>query len=250
MYVAFSPPAYIPPPGTTVSYSYSFSGATFGTSLLPNGMFNVGFTTVTCYVTVIDPDGPNISTNCTFTIEVYDDQMPVAACQDVTVYLDNFGHGTLTATNINGGSTDNCVIYFSIPTEDENWYCDDVGEHTVVLTVEDQGLNTATCEATVTVEDTIPPTPVCQSVTVYLNDSGFATVTATGIGTNISTNSTDNCEIERMWLSRDTFYCADVCYNLCFEESSPLKSAQAPPASGSCPTVWLYVLDVNGNIDQ
>ncbi len=71
-----------------------------------SGHFNPGPTTITW--TVTDIHG-NINT-ATQTITVIDNESPVAIGQDVTVYLDATGHATLTADQVDNGSTDNCSI--------------------------------------------------------------------------------------------------------------------------------------------
>src|SRR5690606_20519572 len=69
-------------------------------------VFPVGDTTVTLSVT--DSDG-NTST-CEFTVTVVDNETPIAVCQDLTVDLDASGVATITAADVDNGSTDNCGI--------------------------------------------------------------------------------------------------------------------------------------------
>jgi hypothetical protein len=48
----------------------------------------------------------------------------------------------------------------------------------VTLTVTDANGNTSTCDATVTVEDNIAPTAICQNITVQLDATGNVTITS------------------------------------------------------------------------
>lgn len=228
----------VDPEDLTITYLYS--GATVGTSFTSEGQFNVGETLVKCVV-----EDNFVSDTCSFTITVSDDQLPVAICQDITIQLDYNGNATMTATDIDNGSSDNCEITYSIDKEYLDWDCADVGDNTVVLTVTDQGDNTATCEATVTIQDNVAPDAMCQSVTVYLDENGYASVTANSVmwlPNEINNGSWDACGIDTMWLDNYDFDCEDVCVNNCFQPGVQTKSAEA-----TCPMVILTVQDVNGN---
>ena len=77
--------------------------------------------------------------------------------------------------------------------------CANVGANTVVLTVTDVNGNVQSGAATVTVEDIIPPVAVVQNVTVQLDATGHASVTAA----QINNGSHDNCSITA-WRSGPT----------------------------------------------
>ena len=76
----------------------------------------------------------------------------------------------------------------------------------MTLTVTDDGGNTATCEATVTVEDNIPPTAMCEDITIQLDPMGMATI----LPADINTMSMDNCGNVLIDLSQSDFTCADL----------------------------------------
>src|SRR5204863_35196 len=109
---------------------------------------NIGTNSVT--LTVTDNNG-NLST-CTATVTVADSVAPVALCQGLTVQLDATGHATITAEQINNGSSDACGIA-SLSLDKTTFDCSNVGANTVTLTVTDNTGNSATCTATVTVID-------------------------------------------------------------------------------------------------
>ncbi|MBK5213823.1 MAG: HYR domain-containing protein, partial [Flavobacteriaceae bacterium] len=80
-----------------------------------------------------------------------------------------------------------------------------VGDTLVTLSVTDSDGNTATCSFTVTVQDTEAPVAICQDITVDLDASGMATITAA----QVNNASTDNCGIASMSLNVSSFDCAD-----------------------------------------
>ncbi|NVK65399.1 MAG: HYR domain-containing protein, partial [Flavobacteriales bacterium] len=111
-------------------------------------------------VTLTATDGSGNTAVCSFNVTVSDTTPPTAVCQDITVYLDGSGNATITASDVDGGSTDNCgtVALVVNPT---SFTCADLGANTVVLQVMDGGFNMATCTATVTVADTLSPVVSC-----------------------------------------------------------------------------------------
>ncbi|EDM43848.1 hyalin repeat protein [unidentified eubacterium SCB49] len=86
---------------------------------------------------------------------------PVAVCQDITVQLDATGNVTITAEDVDGGSTDldDDVLSFSVDVA--SFGCDNIGPNQVILTVDDGNGGTDTCMATVTIEDNIAPVIEC-----------------------------------------------------------------------------------------
>ncbi|MFN0014370.1 MAG: T9SS type A sorting domain-containing protein, partial [Saprospiraceae bacterium] len=178
---------------------------------------DVGSVTVT--LTVTDENG-NTAT-CTATVTVEDNVDPMAVCQDVTVQLDSDGNGFTTADAVDNGSSDACDINES-SLDITNFDCGDVGSVIVALTVTDENSNSATCTATVTVEDNVAPMPVCQDVIVQLGNDGNGSTTADAV----DNGSTDACGIDDLSLDINTFDCNDLGTN----------------------TVTLTVTDVNGNM--
>ncbi len=85
-------------------------------------------------------------------ITVIDNTAPTTVCNDITVQLDSTGVATITAADIDGGSTDNCGIDTMFISQSV-FYCGGLGNNEVVLTVVDECGNVSTCTATVTVEE-------------------------------------------------------------------------------------------------
>ena len=89
-----------------------------------------------------------------------DIENPTAVCQDITVQLDANGEVSITTALIDNGSSDNCTadadLTFALDITDFD--CTDMGDNTVTLTVTDEAGNESSCEARVTVEDSVDPT--------------------------------------------------------------------------------------------
>ncbi|WP_191861095.1 lamin tail domain-containing protein, partial [Hanstruepera ponticola] len=160
----------------------------------------------TVILTVTDSNG-NTAT-CTTTITVEDNTAPNAICQAFTLQLDGNGVGVLTAEDIDGGSNDACGIA-SLSASQTDFDCSHLGTNTVTLTVTDNNGNTATCDATVTVEDKVAPTVVCNDITVELDASGNYTLTQEDINA-IGLGSEDACGDVTFSVDNDTFDCSDV----------------------------------------
>jgi hypothetical protein len=184
----------------------------------PSGsMFPVGATTIE--FTATDVNG-NTNT-CSFIITVVDNEAPVAVCQNITIQLDEFGNASIVASDVDGGSTDQCGVA-SISIDIDTFDCSNVGDNNVILTVTDVNGNVSTCTAIVTVEDVTAPVVACQNITVELDP---VTGTVTILGTDIDNGSSDACGIASYDLDIDTFDCSNIGDN----------------------AVVLTVTDVNGN---
>jgi len=155
-------------------------------------------------VTLTVEDGSGNSSTCDVTVNVEDNIPPVASCQDFDLHLDASGNGTLLASDIDNGSSDNCSLNYSL--SQSAFTCADLGPQSVTLTVTDPGGNSDNCVATVTVIDDTPPNAVCQDITVQLDASGNATIS----GADIDGGSTDNCGILFMTATPNGFSCIDV----------------------------------------
>ncbi len=136
---------------------------------------HVGPNTVTLTVT----DQNNNTTTCTATVTVQDLIAPAAVCQNKTVQLDDAGNGSTSAAAVNNGSSDACGIA-SLALSQTDFTCSHVGPNSVTLTVTDQNNNTASCTATVTVEDNIPPVVTCVLNQNKNTNNGVCTYTVQG----------------------------------------------------------------------
>ncbi|KGE86774.1 HYR domain-containing protein, partial [Phaeodactylibacter xiamenensis] len=153
-------------------------------------------------VDMIVSDGSNNQDTCTATITVEDVISPVAVCQPFSVSLDSTGFASITADNVDGGSTDNCPGV-SLMLNQSTFDCGDIGTNTVTLTVTDASNNSDACQATVTVTDDLPPQALCADISVALDSIGQAMITTDLIGGA----STDNCGAPDLSLSQADFDC-------------------------------------------
>ena len=108
--------------------------------------FPIGNTIVTWTVT----DGLGNTAIATQEVTVQDTTLPTVITQPLTITLDASGQASITASQIDNGSTDNCTIA-SIAIDIENFNCNNLGLNTVTLTVTDIYGNIATQTAIVTV---------------------------------------------------------------------------------------------------
>ncbi len=148
---------------------------------------NIGLHTVTLKAT----DGGGNTATCTAQVTVKDLTGPTAKCKNPTIFLDNTGHVTLTAAQVNNGSSDNCGIAL-MNIDKTSFNCSEIsGTQPVILSITDGTGNSSTCLSNVTVKDGIAPTPICENVTVSLDANGKAIV----YGADLAIESTDNCSV-------------------------------------------------------
>lgn len=142
---------------------------------LPSGsFFPIG--TITNTFKVTDPS--NNSITCSFTVTVTDSEPPVALCKSFSVALNENLSASITASDINNGSKDNCSpVTIRILSGKTSYNCDDVGKtYDVTIEVTDAKGLASTCIAKVTITDpnsycNVAPVAVCKSLIVSANDN-------------------------------------------------------------------------------
>lgn len=140
-------------------------------------------------LTATDDDGKTSS--CEFTLSVEDNTPPVPVCKATTVQLGADGMYDLQEADVYDAAAgaDNCGIEqvnFAAITYD----CDDAGQtFTVEVTVTDVAGNTASCDASITVEDN-STVPVVAFVTVPVDP------VALGSPINVSGGFSDVCDAD------------------------------------------------------
>ncbi len=166
---------------------------------------DIGANTVT--LTVTDEGGTTAT--CSATVTVLDTIAPICSAMDITVYLDDNGDASITIGDVDNGSSDNCSVELTVdPTQ---FTCADIGVVIVTITAEDPSMNMSTCQAMVTVEDTIAP--VCMAV-----DTIFITLPGNGMSSitpgDVDDGSTDNCSIVSLEIDKMDFTCEDLGVNV------------------------------------
>jgi hypothetical protein len=101
---------------------------------------------------------------------------PTALCRDIVVQLDGNGNATITAAQVNNGSSDNCALGM-LSVSPSAFTLANLGVNTVTLTVNDANGNSSTCAAQVTVENNQLPNAVCQNISRNLDTNGTVALT-------------------------------------------------------------------------
>ena len=176
--------------------------------------------------------GVNVTSERSIVLQVKDTLAPIVMAKDTFVYLDENGAFSVTSdlsNALNDGSTDNCtdpgaIMFTMLQTEFD---CSDivVGGVTVEYTAVDNYQNSSSTPITITVLDTIAPIVVCDTALLSLNLEGVAML----YPSDIDDGSTDNCEIDSMYVLPAIFDCEDIGVDI---------------------PVVLYVVDIYGNIDS
>lgn len=157
-------------------------------------------------------------------VSVKDITKPIVKTKSAMIYLNASGNATLSVSDINNNSTDNCAIS-QMSLSKTSFSCNNLGNNSVYHKITDVSGNTDSAIASVTVLDTIKPSLAVRSMNLYLDNSGLATITAN----QINNNSTDNCGIASISISKSSFTCSDI---------------------GTTNTIYLRVTDNSGNTDS
>lgn len=88
-------------------------------------------------------------------------------------------------------STSEAPIW-SVEVENKTFGCADIPTSSILLTATDILGRTGTCTATVTVTESLPPTPVCNNISVELDGTGNYALTPADLAA-LSAGSSDNC---------------------------------------------------------
>ena len=179
------------------SVNLSLSQSTFNCSYL-------GVNAITLLVT----DSQGLISTCSTTVTVVDNILPTMTCKSIVLNLDATGNATITASDIDNGSADNCSLV-TLSLSKTTFNCSNIGSNTVVLTGTDVSGNTSSCSASVTVVDNTPPIMACKPITLNLDATGNATITAS----DIDNGSGDNCSLASLSLSKTTFNCSNIGQN-------------------------------------
>lgn len=182
--------------GGTQGYSYVWSNGanTAGVSNLDPGTYTVSVSDANACQSVLS-----------VAISINDSEAPAVAVQNLTLALNADGAASLSASQVDNGSVDNCGIA-SMSIDVASFSCGDLGDHPVTLTVTDEAGNSSTATATVTVVDNTPPTVAVQSFAISLGVNGTASITPE----TVNFGSFDNCGISELSLDVTTFTCNDI----------------------------------------
>ncbi|MEM9024387.1 MAG: hypothetical protein AAGB22_11630, partial [Bacteroidota bacterium] len=156
-------------------------------------------------MTVTDVNG-NVSTFA-YTVTTIDSVAPVVAVQNLTVYLDSNGNATITANDIDNGTTDNCLGSLVLAIDSSAFSCAQAGDTVIgTFTATDPSSNSGSAPYEVYILDTILPAAIAKDTTLYLDADGLASITAA----DINNNSFDNCGIQSIAIDTSSFDCASA----------------------------------------
>lgn len=161
---------------------------------------NVNQGPVLVQMTAVDNNGN--ASSCSASVTILDTIKPVAVCNPITVYLDGTGMVNISATDVDGGSYDNCTVS-SLNIDKTAFGCSDIGINTVILTVTDNSGNVQTCTSQVTVADTTRPIVTCQNINAPVGSNGVSVVTPADLIANMG----DNCGTVTASISDSVFDC-------------------------------------------
>jgi hypothetical protein len=188
-------------PGTIVTLNATSSNG--GSISWDNGITNgVAFeaTTTATYTATSD----NID-DCSgiITITVGDFEDPVLTTKDINLYLDETGSATLVADSVITSASDNCSLA-DTALDMSLFNCEDIGAHSVTITLTDSAGNKDVETVTVTVMDTIAPSLTVKPDTIlYLDAMGAASIAKE----DLVLNAEDNCSIADTIISETDFDC-------------------------------------------
>ncbi|MEL7120961.1 MAG: T9SS type A sorting domain-containing protein [Bacteroidota bacterium] len=160
---------------------------------------------------------------CTAYVTTEANLTPIARCKDHTIQLDANGNGTLSAMDVDNGSSAICGNV-SLSVDKTNLTCLDDGIQLVTLTAK-VGDRMATCTSNVRVEDQITPIARCKDHTIQLDVNG------NGI---LSTMDVDNgsgavCGNVSLSIDKTNFACTDIGNN-----TITLTVSKSPSNKATC----------------
>ena len=131
----------------------SFDACGIDSMLLSKAAFGCGDVGLNTVVLSVKDVSGNIGLD-TFLVTVEDFYPPVILDQSrfFTLQLDSSGHASLSALDVDNGSSDNCGVV-SLSLSQSEFDCSDVGSNNVTFTVTDGSGNTSSVDIVVVVED-------------------------------------------------------------------------------------------------
>jgi gliding motility-associated-like protein len=157
----------------------------------------------TVQVTVSDLSGnQNIGSAYVYVIDTI---KPSIVSKAANIYLNAAGLATLTTSDVNKSSYDNCRID-SLLISKSTFNCANLGVNQIVLKAVDNSKNQNLSNVYVTVIDTVLPTVRYKNINCYLNTSGIGKI----LPQDVNNGSFDNCGIVSYALSQQTFDCSQI----------------------------------------
>ncbi len=151
----------------------------------------------------VDVNG-NIDSSANF-VSVFDTISPNVVANNVQLFLDFSGLASITPASVDGGSFDACGID-SLYLNQIDFQCSDTGTNVVTLFAIDINGNIGQTDFTVSVFDTIAPVIITNNLTVFLDGTGNVSISVD----SANAGTFDNCSVDSIWLSQESFYCSHI----------------------------------------
>ncbi len=158
-------------------------------------------TTTPVTIAATDNASPPNSATCVVNVSVQDTTPPAVSCKPAIVEVGATGHGTLVPADVHSSSWDACDDV-SLRIDNSSFVCADLGDNVVSLAASDPSGNEGSCDALVTVQDSVAPSIKCPE--------------------DVTIPTTAGQEAIDRWLASVT--AADVC------DAAPAITNDAPPA--------------------
>lgn len=176
---------------------------TVSTGLPSGSSFPVGMTNQELAVT----DASGNTASCGFSITVSDVEAPALTCPNDTIVATDANDCDRNVVYPALNANDNCPgMVASLLSGGVSGSSFGLGITTVAWQATDGAGNTATCDFTITVVDTISPSVGCQNTSVYLDAGGSAGL----VPADIELGSSDNCSSIGFSISTNAFGCSDL----------------------------------------
>ncbi|MDD7915889.1 Ig-like domain-containing protein [Polaribacter ponticola] len=121
----------------------------------------------------VNDSSSNSATEVTRTVNVVDTTDPIAIANAGPIVINLNGTTTITAQDVDNGSSDNYVAGgISLSIDKSSFNCNDLGNNTVTLTVTDSSNNTSTTTIIVSVIDDVEPLNVMLINPAYVHPTG------------------------------------------------------------------------------
>ena len=173
---------------------------------LSDSIFSCSDTGTINYVTLYARDRSGNVDSAIVEVIIVDSQPPsVVAHSWILVHLDSTGMVVFDRDTVDSATSDNCSISARW-LSDSNFTCADTGWNTITFYARDRSGNVDSMLAEVFIVDTMPPFVTGSGDTLYLDANGMAVIDTAAM--NISVY--DNCQVDWVQFTIDTFYCADV----------------------------------------
>ena len=134
-----------------------------------------------------------------------DELKPELITKDTLLFLDGTGMASITGAHIVESASDNCELNDTTISQ-LSFGCINTGEVTIDVTVTDKSGNDTTGQSIISVEDTILPSLTVKDTTIYLDETGMASITKE----YVIENASDNCELNDTTISQLTFGCENT----------------------------------------